>query len=494
LLIKLIHQYRKNSLIFYGLLFGLAFFFTGILFPHNLIAILNDTNITILSVFSNYYLWVGLFIVLVSLGILLLPISKKKLGDVKPEYSYFSWLALLYSTGMGSGLLLRAVQEPVYYFNNLPVSIANAKQISLQFTYFHWGFTPWAMYSLFGLILAYNLYVKKVPNLLNSIIPYTNKIIIKNTAIVFIVLITITGVIASLGLGTAQFIGGLNQYFNLNLGNIFLLLTVFSIGLIATLSALTGIKRVIKYLADFDMIFSIILMVFIASYLNFTSFFSQTFSAFYNYAIHFFEMSLASGGYNAIETFTQNWTVFYWAFWLAWVPFTGIFISRISKGRTIREFIIATILVPTLATILWFSVFANQAFNIISDGDAHQFDNLFTSLFVFLQHFPLSQITVILATTLVLIAIINSVDSAIFVLGMFSDEGNENPSNKHKFIWGIIITATSLGLTAVGANDLLSAISNLLIIMALPFSFLYMYIILNFIFNLFKQKAKDETQ
>ena len=371
---SVINQFIKNRLLFYGQIFGFTFFIGGILFPKHLIEILNRTNIILLSIFGDYYLWIGFLIVLISFIIVFLPVSKIKLGTGKPEYSYFSWLALLYSTGMGSGLLLRAVQEPVYYFNNPPVSIAAAQQVSLQYTYFHWGFTPWAMYSLFGLILAYNLYKRNQGNLLNSIIPNNYKSIIKNTAIIFIVFITITGVIASLGLGTAQFISGINQYFDLNLGNIFLLITVFSIGLIATISALTGIQRIIKYLADFDMIFSILLMLFIGLYLNFPSFFSKTFSAFYNYVFNFFEMSLSLGNYKADESFTRNWTVFYWAFWLAWTPFTGIFIARISKGRSIREFIIATIIVPTIATIIWFSVYiAFYLFGKLSFKSIHRY-------------------------------------------------------------------------------------------------------------------------
>ena len=183
-------------------------------------------------------------------------------------------------------------------------------------------------------------------------------------------------------------------------------------------------------------------------------------------------MSLSVGNFKASERFTKDWTVFYWAFWLAWVPFTGIFIARISKGRTIREFIFATILVPTIATIIWFSVFANSAFEIVKNSSISQFDNVFTSLFIFLEHYPLSIITVFSATILVLVSIINSVDSAIFVLGIFSDHGKEDPSKKHKIFWGIIITASAIGLSAVGSNDLLNAISNLLIILALPFSLL----------------------
>ncbi|WP_123921672.1 BCCT family transporter [Flavobacterium piscis] len=473
-------HFRANNLLLYGMLFGAVFFISGILAPDGLLAVLSRINQQLLAVFSTYYLVLGLIVVLASVALLFLPIRNQRLGSEKPAYSYFSWIALLYSTGMGSGLLLRAVQEPVYYLNNSPVVTSNAKETALQYTFFHWGFTPWAMYSLFGLMIGYNLYVKKAPNLLHAIVPYVKSSVLKFSAILFIVLITITGVIASLGLGTAQLVGGLNYTFGAAFGTNFLVGCVFIMGAIATYSALTGITKMIKFLADFDFLFSIILMLFVALFLNFSLFITQTCTAFYHYVIHFFEMSLAIGDYTTKGHFTQDWTVFYWAFWLAWVPFTGIFIARISKGRTIKEFLIATILVPTLATIVWFAIFANKAFEITSRGNSKQFDELFSSLFVFLEHFPLHEITFLIAGILVAISIINSIDSAIFVLGMFSDNGNENPSRPHKLGWGIIITSTAVGLTALGADELLNGISNLLIIMALPFSFLYLYCILSF--------------
>jgi glycine betaine transporter len=489
LIAKLYGYLRSNGILFYGVLFGLFFFLTGLFAPLLLTQVLNEVNKNLLAVFSTYYLWIGLISVIATLIILCMPLRKQRLGAEKPAYSYFSWVALLYSTGMGSGLLLRAVQEPTYYLNNPPVETSNSKITALQYTFFHWGFTPWAMYSLFGLIVAYNLYIKKTPNLLDAIVPYSKSKIVNYIATLFIVLITITGVIASLGLGTAQVVNGINYAFKVNYGNDFLLLMVVLIGLVATYSALTGLNKVIKFLADLDFTFSIVLMLFIGLFLNFNEFAYNTAIAFYNYIIHFFEMSLSLGNYKTSESFTKEWTVFYWAFWLAWVPFTGIFIARISKGRTIKEFLITTILIPTLATVIWFSIFANSAFDIISSGDKTQFDNVFSSLFVFLKHFPLHTVTFFVAGLLVLISIINSVDSAIFVLGMLSDKGNENPSKKHKLGWGFIITATALGLTAIGTSELLNGISNLLIIMALPFSFLYVYIVFLFFKNIIIKKS-----
>ena len=478
----------NNKLFLAGISFSVLFCVVGIVFPNILVHVLSFSNDFILEKFRFFYLLFGLLIVLFALSLVFLPLSRKKLSETKPEYSYFSWIALLYSTGMGSGLLLRAVQEPMYYLQNPPITGYDSKQIALEYTFFHWGFTPWAMYSLFGLIIAYNLYVNKEKNFLTAIVMNIRNSTIKKIIPLFIIIITIAGVIASLGLGTSQFIGGMNQYFDLDLGYTSLLITVSMIGIIGTLSALTGISKVIKYLADFDMTVSLLLLVFVACFLNFQEYLYNTILALYHYVIHFFEMSLSIGDFKTSEQFNKDWTVFYWAFWLAWVPFTGIFIARISKGRTIREFIFATIFVPAIATIIWFSVFANSAFEIVETSSTNQFDNVFTSLFVFLEHYPLSIITVFLAAILVLVSIINSVDSAIFVLGMFSDSGKEDPSKKHKLFWGIIITATAIGLTAVGSNDLLKAISNLLIILALPFSLLYLYIIISFANKLIKKR------
>lgn len=486
---KVYGHLSQSSLLLYGASFGLFFFLTGLFAPTFLTEVWNNVNKVLLSLFSTYYLWVGLISVIAAVVILFMPLRKQRLGNEKPAFSYFSWVALLYSTGMGSGLLLRAVQEPTYYLNNPPVATMNEKVTALQYTFFHWGFTPWAMYSLFGLIVAYNLYVKKTPNLLDAIVPYTKNKTVKYIATLFIVLITITGVVASLGLGTAQVVNGIEYAFKVDYGTNFLLVMVLLIGIVSTYSALTGLNKVIKFLADFDFTFSIILMLFIGLFLNFKTFLYQTTAALYNYVIHFVEMSLSLGSYKTAPSFTEEWTVFYWAFWLAWVPFTGIFIARISKGRTIKEFLITTIFIPTIATIIWFSIFANSAFEIIALGDKTQFDNVFISLFVFLEHFPFYSITFFVAGLLVLISVINSIDSAIFVLGMFSDNGNENPSKSHKVGWGLIITSTALGLTALGTGELLNGVSNLLIIMALPFSFLYGCIVFTFFKNIITNKG-----
>lgn len=484
--------FLKNPIIISGVILGLLFLFAGIFLQDEFVAGLKQANARLLSIFRYYYLYLGLLIVLVSLILSFLPFAKKHLGDEKPEYSFFSWIALLYSTGMGSGLLLRAVQEPVYYWRNPPINTLDNEVLSLQYTFFHWGVTPWAFYSLFGLLVAYNLYIKKADSFYTAILLDTKQSWQIQTTNIFIALITVIGVVASLGLGAGQFVSGINTYFNLKLGFGYLLIVVLAIGVISTFSALTGIQKVIKILADFDMIASLLLMTFIAAHLTFSNFSRNTLTAVKNYAVYFVPMSLSLGNFRVSDTFLQDWTVFYWAFWLAWVPFTGIFIARVSKGRSIREFLMATILIPTLATIIWFAIFGNKAFEIIRLNGKYdgQYESVFTSLFNFLQSFPFSYLTVLVTAVLVLVTLINSVDSAIFVLSMYSDNGEPNPQKSHKMMWGGIITIISLSLILLGKDSLLEAVSNLLIVMALPFSFLYLYLIGLFIKKNFASLSK----
>ncbi len=485
--------FTDNKIFLTAVLFSAAIFITGLVAPEFILAFLGKTNQYLLKIFSTWYLWLGLLLVALALVVFLLPFGKSRLGNEMPEYRFFSWIALLYSTGMGSGLLFRAVQEPVYYYAHPPVGGREAQELALEYSFFHWGFTPWAMYSLFGLIVAYNLYEKKAGNYLNAVLASQKTAATAKLTNVFIALITVIGVIAALGLGAAQFIGGMDHILGIKSATPTLLALVFAIGLIATLSALTGIKKVIKILADLDLSVSIALMLFVGFFLDAGNYFSNTLIALRNYLLHFFEMSLSTGGYRTSGSFTNDWTVFYWAFWIAWVPFTGIFIARISRGRTVRQFLLATIVIPALATMVWFSIFGNKAIQGIGSQYGGQFDDPYTSLFLFLETLPLSSITIVVTALLVLTAIINSVDSAIFVLSMFSDGGSENPDRRHKITWGAIITATALGMTAVGRQDLLNAVSSLLIIMALPFSFLYVLVLKNFFWGIFKMNRKQSN-
>ncbi|MGB8705207.1 MAG: BCCT family transporter, partial [Gillisia sp.] len=195
------------------------------------------------------------------------------------------------------------------------------------------------------------------------------------------------------------------------------------------------------------------------------------------YFIDFIPMSIAYGNFNPGKTFLTNWTYYYWAFWLAWAPFTGIFIARISKGRTIREMILGVLVIPSLGTFFWFSVFGTSSFQLIDEwGKYHnEFGNVFTSLFVFFETYPLSSLTNLLSVVLLISFLVTSVDSAIYVLSMFTSKGKEHPEKKYRIIWALVIFVFSEAIIVLGnlkpESNVLTAMQKFLIIGSLPFAF-----------------------
>lgn len=221
--------------------------------------------------------------------------------------------------------------------------------------------------------------------------------------------------------------------------------------------------------------------------------FSQFFTSLYRYIIDFVPLSLALGQHNPGKEFLTDWTYYYWAFWLAWAPFTGIFIARISKGRSIREMIIGVLLIPSLGSFFWFSVFGSASFGIIESMDAYngEFDSVFTSMFRFFEAFPLSNFTNIITIVLLISFLVTSVDSAIFVLSMFSDKGKEQPKKKFRLIWAGVILIFSEAIIVLGNikpnSDVLTAMQKFLIISSLPFALFTALIMVLFLRELFKK-------
>ena len=201
--------------------------------------------------------------------------------------------------------------------------------------------------------------------------------------------------------------------------------------------------------------------------------------ALYRYLIDFIPMSLALGDFDPGKKFLTDWTYYYWAFWLAWAPFTGLFIARISRGRTIREIIIGVLLVPSLGSFFWFTVFGQSAFEMINSVGEYkgEFDNVFTSLFIFLSHYPAQSIVNTIVVLLLVSFLVTSLDSAILVLSMFTSKNTNNPSKKHRIVWSILLTICAIGIVLLSFakkdQDVLSAVQKLLIITSLPLSFFY---------------------
>lgn len=493
-------QFIKHQLLSLSVIIFVTFSLWILYDPIAAIRNISQYSIWVREYFGQFYLYLGLASVLLLLILAILPVGKRRLGDQlsKPEYSLWSWSAMLFSAGMGAGLILRAVQEPVFMLQNPPVDAANSGQsLALEYTFYHWGFTPWAMYGLFALIIGYYIYVEKEPVLMSAALkkikPHHSVLTIIDILTIFV---TVIGVIAAVGLGVTQITGGLNHLLPdadiRLLGTILILLLVSIISLI---SASYGVNKGINVISKFNILVAVFLLSFVFFQGEIGLMIARFFETLYHYLTDFIPLSLAYGNFDPGKEFLSSWTYFYWAFWLSWAPFTGIFIARISKGRTIREFVLAILLIPSLGTFFWFTAFGESAFIRISDWQEYngEFTNVFTSIFLFFEAYPMQSVINSLVVLVLFTFLITSMDSAIYVLSMFTDKGNRQPGKKHRYIWGVFLPLVGCSLLLLGNSmakiDLLGAMTKLIVITSLPYAFLTVLMSFVFVTNLFSKKS-----
>ncbi|HHV38940.1 MAG TPA: BCCT family transporter [Tepidimicrobium sp.] len=409
-----------------------------------------------------------------------------KYGDIKlgpdnsePEYSNASWFAMLFGAGMGIGLVFWGVAEPIAHFAN-PVGIEpgsiEAANFAMKSSFMHWGFHPWANYSIIGLALAYFQFRKERPGLISSIfIPLLGEERVNGPIgkliDILAVFATVAGVATSLGLGTLQINSGLNYLFNIPETTMVQIGIIFVITIIFIWTAVSGIDRGIKILGDINLYLAIgllILVIILGPTLkiinNFTNGFGQYINAFIEDSL-----SISAFGDNS---WLNSWRIFYWAWWIAWAPFVGSFIARISKGRTIREFIAGVIFAPALASIVWFSAFGTMGLNLADKVGLKSLATAAaapeTALFQVFNHYPLSSILSVITVVLLGTFFITSANSATFVLGMFTSEGDLNPSNNRKILWGLVQSLLATSLLLSGGLEALQTAS---VAAAFPFIF-----------------------
>ncbi|MCH6232828.1 BCCT family transporter [Cognataquiflexum rubidum] len=486
---------QKHTLYGSGI-FVFVFLILAFWFPDAFREKLGTWTFHILEVFGMFNLMVGLGSVLILLAIAFSPFGNRKLGKEKPEYSWFSWIAMLYSTGMGAGLLLRAVQEPVFYYTHPPrESVLSQGEFALQYTFFHWGLTPWAFYGLFGLVIAYNLYEKNGTILSSSVLEKRlQKTIWATMMDILTIICTLLGVVAAVGLGSRQLLDAAAYWMGLeeipsNL-SIWLVLLVCAV---ATYSAFLGLSRGIKIISNVNIGLASLLLFFTWIVGSECMVVGMFFKSLGIYLLEFVPMSLNIGDQKVSHSFLTDWTFFYWAFWLAWAPFTGVFMARISKGRTIRQFITGTLIVPALGTFIWFTVFGSNSFGLIESGNttAESFGSIYSALFNFFSLFPYSSFSNTVSTILIFTFLITSVDSAIFVLSMFTDDGKAEPMRRYRMFWGVSIAMFTIVVILMGKESLLQSASQLLIIFALPFSFLFVGMVFYFLNSVILKKNKQ---
>lgn len=489
---------KKNNLLYLSI--GILFIFSLFVFffTKEFYEVIENTSMWVRKWFGNFYLWLGLFCVLFIIILSISPLGKRRLGgkEERPEHSIWAWIAMLYSAGMGAGILLRAVQEPVYMQQNPPLQTGvNANVMALEYTFYQWGFTAWAFYGLFALIIGYYLFVRKKRVLVSAAIEDTIRFKPALLGIdILAIITTVFGLIGAVGLGTTQINGGLNHLLEGSFSITTTIALTLLISFMAFISVWKGVNKGIKVISKLNIITTIMLLFFIFLQSDVIHIFKSFFTALYHYIIDFIPMSVAYGNYDPGEAFLTDWTYYYWAFWLAWAPFTGIFIARISKGRTLRELLMGVMIIPSLGTFFWFSVFGESAFQLIENWGTYnnEFGDVFSSIFVFFENYPFQAFINGITIFLLISFLVTSVDSAVFVLSMFTDEGKKIPNKRHRLIWSVFIAVFAVAIVVLGNAkpeiNVLTALQKLLIITSLPFSLFMIVMVVVFLKDFLKKE------
>lgn len=480
----------------------------AIAFPENAASVLGQLNTLILAGFNYWYIYAMAFFVILCCAMALWPkVGKLRLGrreDV-PEYSNFSWISMMFGAGIGIGMLTFATAEPMYHFAKNPSTIMGVTEggtignirDAYIWSFLHWGFAAWGCYSVVGLALAFHAYRRGLPlTIRSSLAPLFGEKLsgkIGHSIDVIAVVATVLGVSQTLGYGVEQFISGLSTIgfgdwlysvdeegvkSTSTLGIIFALLVIMG-G--ATLSALSGVGKGIKWLSNTNMILSFFVLTFFlifgATFFGLSNFFVGIWDYATSLPGNIFTVWTADGTEvgDALSDWQGGWTIFYYAWWIAFAPFVGVFLAKISKGRSIREYIFGAMIVPSLICFIWFALVGGTAIDLelsnVANGlinNAALSDKLFVMLDVMLGDAAAYFMSVIIVI-LLLTYLITSADSAVLIINTINAAGDDGPKARlHIIFWGIALAMVVGGLIVAGG---LSAIKTAMVIGALPFSF-----------------------
>lgn len=402
----------------------------------------------------------------------------------EPEFSYLAWLGMIFSAGMGVGLVFWGVAEPMTHYIQPPLGLAEprtpeAANLAFRYSLFHWGFHQWANFAVVGLAIAYVRFRRRQGGLFSETFRPTlgdrvDGPVGKGIDILAVISTTF-GVATTLGLGTIQINSGLNTTMGVAFGSDQQLAILAGVALVFMLCALTPLERGVRYVSNLNMLIAaaLLLFVFFAGPTPFITAVMTT--AVGEYFSHMINMSLAMSPFTG-DDWVERWTIFYWAWGLSWAPFVGSFIARISRGRTIREFILGVIGMPVALSIAWFATFGGTAFYFELFADAGIADavssEVSSALFTTLDQLPLSHIAGPLAVVLIILFVITSANSATFVLGMFTTKGVLDPRRLIRVTWGGIQVLVAGVLLVSGG---LAALQTMSIIAAFPFMFLMIF-------------------
>lgn len=438
--------------------------------------------------FTQKFGWLYL-VAMIAFVVFAVFIAASKWGNItlgedgeKPEYSTLTWFAMLFGCGMGVGLVFWGVAEPISFYVSPAAGIApetpEAANFALKAAFMHWGVSPWANYAIMGLGLAYFGFRKKQNAMISTtLVPLIGdraKGMLGTIVDVLAVFATVAGVVTSLGLGVMQINSGLNMVLGIPSNLMIQIIIILIISVIYISTAAAGIEKGIAVISDINLYLFVGLMI--AGFVLGPK--MEILNGFIggigSYLQDFIKDSLLVNGYGD-NSWTFDWRIFYWAWFIAWAPFVGVFIARISKGRTIREFIMGVALVPGLTSIVWFSIFGCLGLHLANTGvlTHEQLAAIAaapeTGLFTVLNYYPLTKIFSIVAIVLLNTFFITSANSGTFVLSMLTSDGEQNPPKKKMVIWGVIQSIMAIGMMLAGGLKPLQTIS---LAAAFPFIFI----------------------
>lgn len=497
----------------------------ALLWPVSAESILSLVNTEVLNIFNFFYvIAVGLFAWFLIFVAAVPSSGRRKLGkpDEKPEFSTFSWFAMMFGAGLGVGLMVYATAEPMGLWASNPEIIrgnaepntTGALQSAFRYTFLHYGLHAWAIYVVTGLCLAYYAYTRDMPLTIRSALtPILGRHVngpIGHALDVLGVVATILGVAVTIGFGVSQLVEGVYSVTGMewllqpgqdggppapsSVGLIAALVLVMGLSI---LSAVSGVGRGVKYLSNLNLVLSCVLLLVFVVFGSFMFAASNYGSALIDYLEHFPVLSFEAWSPDTdLGAWQAGWTTFYWAWWIAFSPFVGLFLARISRGRTVREFVLGAVVMPSLVCFAWMTILGATSIDLEISGvaqgtiiEASQTNKLFATLQYMVSDQLFAVITV-MCVVLVLTFLVTSADSGLLVINTIMAGGEEETSSMHRILWGVLLTLVIAALILAGGGGLV-VLQNAMIIGALPFAFIMVGMCVSLTKALYRDHQRD---
>jgi len=471
-----------------------AFVFLTLAFQNQVAQLFGDLRVWLTSHLDWFFISAGNVFVVICLGLIFTPLGKVRIGgtEATPDYSYLGWFSMLFAAGMGIGLMFYGVAEPLSHYGSSfgGISVENgvrtdwaplggaagnpaeAKSLAMATTIYHWALHPWAIYAILALGLALFSFNKGLPLTIRSVFyPLLGERVWGwpgHIVDILAIIATLFGLATSLGLGSAQAASGLNHLFGMPLGETSQVLLVIGISAVALVSVVTGLDKGVKRLSEINMVLAILLMLFViiaGPTLLIATGFVENLGAYMSYL-----PELANPFGRDDTNFATGWTAFYWSWWISWSPFVGMFIARVSRGRSVREFIISVLLVPSIASVLWMTVFGDTAISLVVNKGITEISEaaLPLKLFAMLENLPFAEITSFIAIILVVVFFVTSSDSGSLVIDVISAGGKVEAPTPQRVFWCVFEGLVAIALILGGGLVALQAMS---VSTGFPFTF-----------------------